>query len=299
MLQIELDINFGLPNPRWSLTEEEERSLVERVLASPTVLSGISNNQHHLAFRGFVLRLISPEGPWAEQVRQECLPLVCRVNAGSDQSLINFLVETSVKPDVGINDYLREILIIPYPSDILIQKPLLDTAPQGVLPVCCVSTFLSGDDFSFWNERSHVLANNCYCYGSNKRIDRFAIPGAISGRSLKLPVNKADVTDALKADGWKLSCAPKNNLDIALVIMPPHRTRLIGDFHFYRLIKTSPYTWGHKPGQLDATNVDYSRRTITDPEVCDRRTILPSGDVWEYSEFGGYFFRDNYGFTVS
>ncbi|MGH2620040.1 MAG: hypothetical protein ACRDHG_05645 [Anaerolineales bacterium] len=54
------------------------------------------------------------------------------------------------------------------------------------------------------------------------------------------------------------------------------------DYHWYR--QNPDGTWSHKPGHLEATEVDASGKPIYDPSVADRDYGLPN-----YNEFGGFF----------
>ena len=52
--EVELDIFSGMPNPTWSLTDEEEDSFVKRLAAlAPSSSSQLSGN---LGYRGFIVQ---------------------------------------------------------------------------------------------------------------------------------------------------------------------------------------------------------------------------------------------------
>ena len=79
MLEIELDIFSGMPNPKWILSQREEQELMDRITADPTQVSPVTTReeQFSLGYRGLIVRSIKPDdGPWSKsrQSTIESLP---------------------------------------------------------------------------------------------------------------------------------------------------------------------------------------------------------------------------------
>jgi hypothetical protein len=58
MLEVELDIFSGMPNPKWILSEKEEKELLDRIIAEPTQVSPAYSldEQFSLGYRGLLVR---------------------------------------------------------------------------------------------------------------------------------------------------------------------------------------------------------------------------------------------------
>lgn len=130
----------------------------------------------------------------------------------------------------------------------------------------------------FWNNDATQSFNNCYNYSTNRRTDTFAQPGRSSGESCteQSCVNAANISKFAKNDGLiqttlSSGCGDGRTL-LAMVIAPGF------DYHWYR--RDINGMWTHKPGPTEATNLDNSGVTITNPETADRGV---------YTIFGGYF----------
>jgi hypothetical protein len=130
---------------------------------------------------------------------------------------------------------------------------------------------------NYWNANSTTRSrNNCYNYSNNKRTDTFAQPGRAHGVS-GYAMSVAAVRSAAIADGLVPTTSSATSSDgktkIALVVAPGY------DYHWYR--QDSNGMWTHKPGGTNATNLDNSGVTISNPESANRGP---------YTDFGGYFF---------
>ena len=135
------------------------------------------------------------------------------------------------------------------------------------------------------------LSNNCYCYATNRRIDKFGVPGKASGAPVPTPYTVENVTRAILADGARrfTDCQPESEKDrwlIALVIAE-YKPGDSGwnDFHFLRGVAKSAQElnvlfWGHKPGQWPVMNVDCNEKLIVK---------LESADLGKYQKLAGYF----------
>lgn len=301
MLKVMLDIFSGVENPSWHLTSQEEQILLDHIKSSPNLMQSLNIETGHLGYRGFIVYYVKDDdGPWSKMVHQELryanMFRVGGLHARNARDLEKWILRTSDKPDSGVNIELRELLA--QSLDDVTRPGDSDTKPSqsimGSGGVCCASTYLSGVDVSYWNGVGIVTQNNCYNFAANYATLTEAQPGRKSRYRIKLPVTGVDIASAIQSDGWRTSCQPRNNLNVALAIMPPSAINPLGDFHFYRLVSTSPYTWGHKPGNGMARIVDGSGKAISNPETCDRRMFFPGGGyAGTYSEFCGYWFQDN------
>ncbi len=68
MLEVELDIFSGMPNPRWILSTRDEHELLDRLTADPGQVSpaATEDEQFSLGYRGLIVRQIKgDDGPWA------------------------------------------------------------------------------------------------------------------------------------------------------------------------------------------------------------------------------------------
>lgn len=154
---------------------------------------------------------------------------------------------------------------------------------------------------SYWNTNNTIrLNNNCYNYAANKRTDTFAQPGRYNGGYWPHAGQASDWITGTLTDGFEHGNAsgpvPANETRIALVYgnkvvwLPALGVWFhFWDFHFYR--EDQNFYWTHKPGQTNATNVDTSSNTITNPENA-RTAVLAAygynGDC--YDQFLGCYF---------
>lgn len=317
MLEVELDIFSGMPNPKWILSEAEERELFERLSADSDQFSPVYtlDEQFSLGYRGLIVRQIkSDEGVWSQQgLRADrSLPNEFRVGSKSARqvSVAEWLLRTSERKDSPVSDDLREvaangIVLIQSARDVV--EPATHTAPprmredaeavrsptaspdeeaiaRGAIWWACPSNYFNANANVF-NDPAHVTKNNCYCFASNHLADvRYAAPGRRGGYQIK-SLTCAEVIKGLYADGWKDGCQT-NGLTIAMVIWPNY------DFHFYRLVTGAPYWWwGHKPGGTPAKYTDDCGHGIYQyngtgysPVNCCRGN---------YTAFCGFFYQNN------
>jgi hypothetical protein len=121
-----------------------------------------------------------------------------------------------------------------------------------------------------WNKAPVIDNNNCYSYATNIIGDTFPRPGRAGGKQPPFPgeagYNCDSFIAAAVSDGLvKVDCAkacPKGSYKVALVINPNT------DYHWYR--QDDNGNWSHKPGSSEATNLDNSKKPITDPQTADR-----------------------------
>lgn len=125
----------------------------------------------------------------------------------------------------------------------------------------------------WWNDPARRPHNNCYNYATNYRTDTFAQPGLAAGAkwtaltcaAVKAAATKDDLIDRPAANN---KCPREGHL-VALAVWPnPTNPNTGYDYHWYR--KGRNGYWSHKPGGTNATNLDNSGHTITDPRTADR-----------------------------
>ncbi len=283
MLQVELDIFSGMPNPTWMLTGKEEKELLDRIMAEPELMLSTNQSPSTLGYRGMVVSLVKEDdGAWSRTALASGtrLPQTFRIGGLSKESVetASWVLTTSEKTETSVDDFLREVAqtgisTITLDSNV-VKKSGAELAGAAM---CCSSTYLSMNAWLF-NSSSYKSTSNCYCFAANHPgAGRFAQPGRHGGYTIR-DLSLSELRTGLAEDGWQESCMAYRNLNVALVVWPNR------DFHFYRLVRTSSYLWGHKPGGTDARYTDNSNNDITDPEQCDR------GD---YTSFYGYWYQDN------
>lgn len=321
MLEVELDVFSGMPNPAWILSEREERELLDRLSAEPGQISPIdtAEEQFSLGYRGLIVREIkSDKGAWSAARIGQNVQLPSEFRLGSRparESAAPWLLGTSEKAHKrsGVTDVLREIAaegvaLVETPGEVSdpsafalpeVEESRFPTmtgedahAPEasggitteGVTWWACPSNFFS-PNIAFFNDPAHVGRNNCYCFASNHRADvRFALPGKRGGHPAT-SLTCAAVTAGLYADGWKDGCQT-NGLTIVMVIWPGN------DYHFYRLVTGGPYWWwGHKPGGTPAKYTDDCGHAIYQH---NGQGYAPNNICrGHYTDFCGYFYQNN------
>ena len=61
MYRVHLDIFSGRPDPTWILTPNDERELIERLQANPSIMLPVNASVGDLGYRGFVIELVKEE----------------------------------------------------------------------------------------------------------------------------------------------------------------------------------------------------------------------------------------------
>lgn len=314
MLEIELDIFSGMPNPTWILPTREEAELYERLTADPRQISPERSRSTRvgLGYRGLLVRRIkSDDGPWEKALAggRAPFPDVFRLGltATKESAVADWLLRSANRHGARIPDEVlavasRGIVRIPAtrgprtPDDKIDRKRIETPKIAAEVPLkpgtephetwwACGSNYFWANA-AFFNDPAHVTRNNCYCFASNHRPDiRYARPGRRGGKPAT-SITCGGVIDGLRADGWKDGCEP-NALTIVLVIWPNH------DYHFYRLVTGGPYWWwGHKPGGTPAKYTDdcghaiyqYQGKGYAPNNICRG----------SYTDFCGYFYQNNW-----
>lgn len=314
MLEVEMDVFSGMPNPTWILSHKLERALFDLLRADSKQATRITSGSQRLGlgYRGLVVRHIKEDGgPWdkANAKRRQKIPAEFRLGIGPVRrdSAEAWLLKTATASEAGIPDDVmslaaKGVTLVPkiagpqQPGDRVDRKRVgtADVKADAPLPLdaehhetwwACGSNYFWANAYYF-NDPAHVTRNNCYCFASNHRPDiRYALPGKRGG-SPATSITCAGVVAGLRADGWQNGCQP-NGLTIALVIWPNR------DYHFYRLVTGGPFWWwGHKPGGTPARYTDdcghaiyqYAGRGYAPNNICRG----------PYTVFCDYFYQNNW-----
>jgi hypothetical protein len=313
MLEAEIDVFSGMPNPTFQLSDKEERELVDRIMADPEQMSSVTDPTENfgLGYRGVIIRQIKTDtGAWSKTPRPNDVPMPSEIAAPSDALPVEFrlgskparaertadwLLEISERKHLALSDDVRDVLqegihMLPSTREAEEGPPAGDfdvdesqgaeLAPRGATWWACNSPYYSANA-AYFNRPEYVTRNNCYCFASNHLANvRFALPGRRGGRPAT-SITCAGVIDGLRADGWIDGCQV-NTLTIVLVIWPNT------DYHFYRVVTGGPeWWWGHKPGATPARYTDNSSQALKQPLSpinCNRGP---------YIHFCGYFYQNN------
>ena len=314
MLEIEIDIFSGMPNPTWILSKRQEGTLYELLRAQPKQISPVaaSSERLGLGYRGVIVRRIkSDDGVWekAMSARRQPFPDEFRLGLKTvkSDSAADWLVKTAIRQGPRVVDELQEVIsvgvvLVPRPSGpvdpaakidpkqveeakVAVDVPYKPGAEIHETWWACGSNYFSANA-GFFNDPAHVTRNNCYCFASNHRPDiRYALPGRRGGHPAT-SMTCASVIAGLRADGWQDGCQP-NGLTIAMVIWPNF------DYHFYRLVTGGPFWWwGHKPGGTPAKYTDDCGHAIYQFQGHGYapNNICRGG----YTNFCGYFYQNNW-----
>ncbi len=314
MLEVELDIFSGMPNPTWVLSKSQEGTLYELLSAERKQISPLvtEDERYGLGYRGLTVRRIkTDEGVWDKAMSARRTPFpdefrIGRTKAKKD-SAADWLVKTATRQGARLDDEIKEVVskgvvVVPKakgPVDpsAKIDPKLVEKAEVAVdVPYklrskkhetwwACGSNYFSANA-SFFNDPAHVTLNNCYCFASNHRPDiRYARPGTRGGHPAT-SITCGGCIDGLRADGWKDGCQP-TGLTIVMVMWPGR------DYHFYRLVTGGPYWWwGHKPGGTPAKYTDDCGHAIYQFQG---QGYAPNNICrGNYTDFCGYFYQNNW-----
>ena len=314
MLEVELDIFSGMPNPTWVLSKRQETTLYELLSAEPNQISPVTTlgKRFGLGYRGLIVRRIkSDDGAWDKAMSARRVPFPEEFRIGiktaKRDSAADWLAKTANRQGARLVDEVQEVVsrgveLVPRsrgpfePTDTIDPKRVEEAEVAVDVPYkrgskihetwwACGSNYFNANA-GFFNDPAHVTRNNCYCFASNHRPDiRYALPGRRGGHPAT-SITCSGVIDGLRADGWKDGCQP-NGLTIVMVIWPNV------DYHFYRLVTGGPYWWwGHKPGGTPAKYTDdcghpiyqYQGRGYAPNNICRGY----------YTDFCGYFYQNNW-----
>ncbi len=314
MLEVELDIFSGMPNPTWFLSERQEGTLYELLSEEPDQISRARtlSKRFGLGYRGLIVRRIkTDDGAWERAMSARGVPFPDEFRIGikttKRDSAADWLVTTADPQGARLAAEVQEAVsqgVVLVPRRRGPAEPAASIDPERIkeadvavdIPYdpeeivhdtwwACGSNYFSANA-SFFNDPAHVTRNNCYCFASNHLPDiRYALPGRRGGHPA-ISITCGGVIDGLRADGWTGGCQP-NSLTIALVIWPNI------DYHFYRLVTGGPYWWwGHKPGGTPAKYTDdcghpiyqYQGKGYAPNNICRG----------PYTDFCDYFYQNNW-----
>jgi hypothetical protein len=297
MLQIEVDVFSGRPNPVWFITDEDEvRRFLGSVAEARVAHTKVGQGPGGLGFREVRVASVSDDEPPIKRLPREfalgsitaedskaSAELALKVVEGMTEHAGLRLVQHTLTPlTAEIRDRILEEMrrafanppVGPKPGPPQ-RNPLRKTVPDKSCKKCEyeISKFNPG----FWNAPGVQPHNNCYNYARNWRTNTFAQPGRAHGADTDI-MSCPTVTDAAMADGLhkRCDCLPDREYPrrlMALVVAPDY------DYHWYR--EQMEGFWGHKPGGTAARNHDNNGVVIVNPETCARAP---------YTDFCGYFY---------
>jgi hypothetical protein len=327
MLEVELDVFSGMPNPRWLLSQEE-KELVDQLAADPAQVSAAATDeeQFSLGYRGLLVRVIKPdEGPWAAYAADVALPDEFRVGSrAASEATAAWLLGTSEPSHKrsGVTDELRSVA----GEGIALVRPRSDEADPATFtgpPIAEVDDpevarfpVLDGEGADVPSAPgavgSDVTGGAWYACSSNvflANADVFNRPENVGRNNCYCFASNhlAGVRYALPGrrggqPATSITCAgvtaglyadgwrtgcQLNSLTIVLVIWPGV------DYHFYRLVTGGPYWWwGHKPGGTPAKYTDDCNHAIYQ---YNGQGYAPNNICrGNYTDFCGYFYQNNY-----
>src|SRR5690349_12567185 len=117
MLEVELDIFSGMPNPTCILSNEQEATLYELLSREPNQISSMValENQFGLGYRGLIIRRIkSDDGAWdkAMSARSEPFPNDFRIGlkTAKGDSAADWLVKAALQQGIRLADEVQEVI---------------------------------------------------------------------------------------------------------------------------------------------------------------------------------------------
>jgi hypothetical protein len=275
---VTLELFSGRPNPTWTLSEEDQRQLLDRVRGR--TLAPPEASEPRLGYRGLVV-LPSEENlaelphgfrivgvpPSGDATRTKGGQPLKTEEANEVEQFLLGTARVVVSDDLQqlvVDERQRQASVLPQPP-----QPIPPEPPE---PGACqiVSTAYSP---AVWNSPPALYLNNCYNYAMSRMTNTFAQPGLASGQ-MYTALTCADVGAAASRDGCKPTCNGPSK-KAALVIWPGW------DFHWYR--KSAEGFWAHKPGGTPVRNTDNLNRVI------NGSTLTPANcDRGPYTAFCGY-----------
>jgi len=197
VLEIEIDIFSGMPNPTWILSKRQEGTLYELLRAQPKQISPVaaSSERLGLGYRGVIVRRIkSDDGVWekAMSARRQPFPDEFRLGLKTvkSDSAADWLVKTAIRQGPRVVDELQEVIsggvvLVPRPSGpvdpaakidpkqveeakVAVDVPYKPGAEIHETWWACGSNYFSANA-GFFNDPAHVTRNNCYCFARPAR----------------------------------------------------------------------------------------------------------------------------------
>ena len=312
MIKVKALLFSGRPNPEWTISGEEARVVLQEIADTPGMIALRANYPWCLNYQGLELDILSDAAAAEYGLPPSFIIHSGRTRfEGKAQEVASRLVALMFShriswdswiDDLGPDETLQEIL----QAEVGAAKPKgppstpvfsfgldeqLRAREEGPLAAGkCIFDFAAYNP-GYWNDNGQVqLHNNCYCFATNRRIDKFGYPGKAAGAPVPAPWTVENVTRAILADGARRfdDCQPESQKDrwlfaLSIAEYRPSDKRW-NDFHFYRGVVRSTTQfdqfWAHKPGQFPVMNTD-----------CDGKTLIniERANMGKYRIFGGYF----------
>jgi hypothetical protein len=293
MVKITLDIFSGMPNPSWTLSEDDTKELIDRFAGK--AMPSLDSVENVLGFRSYVVEAESDD---EEMIKK--LPATFRVGGALPQKYVtmkgmalpsltmdesdeaahwllttadNAIDEELIRHVESVVQTREKAMGVPEEKPIEEEKAAETRDTEKLAPCIIRNTPYNP---GFWNNDPYVLRNNnCYNYSMNCRSDTFAQPGRISGHPNNV-MQCANVITAAEWDGCKRFCSASNK-NVALVVWPGR------DYHWYR--KNSEGFWSHKPGSTPVRNTDSCGRLIDGIQIAPHNCCRGP-----YTQFCSYMF---------
>ncbi|MFF2267342.1 hypothetical protein ACFVTZ_03690 [Cellulosimicrobium cellulans] len=274
MIEVELDIFSGRPNPRWILTPQQEDNLLARIEGEAVTLGSVDTVEEKLGYRGFILR---PDGATARTLGRT-LPNEFRVRSALfDEQEANTLAESWLLDTADFSQaseevwgYVEDGIAEPVEPKLVVTSKVPSAA---AVAAACTIHKTSTTNLVSWNTQPYQGVNNCYNYASNYRNGtRFAQPG-VRGGQVFTALTVSSLRAAALRDGYATSCVGGTHIYVYFCIWPGV------DYHWYRRTADSGTAtrWCHKPGSTKATNKDNSGNWIVSPGSANRGKYTTAG----------------------
>lgn len=197
-----LEVFSGVPDPQWMIqTDHPKYGEIKRLFGSATTYSP-EHAPAKLGYEGFLVQ---------EVKHGKRLKIVLVV--GEETEKLQLLLLESI-PDGKISSGIKSIV----DKEIRSGK----VSANVTNPAKRYAPWYRPNP---WNDKDHVLLNNCYNYASTVMTDTFAQPGNGGGQPFPWVFTAADVRRSAEADGCvftperKHMCAPKGTEHLAALFV--------------------------------------------------------------------------------
>lgn len=279
LFTIVLDIFSGVPNPVWTLSPSQGRSLLQQIADGVAPVVGVDQVETRLGYLGYI---VHASGEDATRLNKMGIPSLFRLSSEAAGRLTRAEIERELARDARgatLTASAEEALWESVASEPVESFGAVETASAAA----CNLQGTSFNNFSFWNDVYCTrVRNNCYNYASNDRTDNFAQPGYRSNTgfggnypNLVAPT-VTNIGNGARGDGLKMSCSG-SMLRVWFAIWPGT------DYHWWRLNRNDAGAnrWCHKRGTSPVTNKDQNGNFITNVRTSAR---------WNYSVDGEFMF---------
>ena len=188
MLEVELDIFSGMPNPTWVLSKRQETTLYELLSAEPNQISLVTNDERFgLGYRGLIVRRIkTDDGVWDKAMSNRRVPFPDEFRLGrktaKKDSAAEWLVKTAKSRGARLDDEVQEVVargVVVVPATRGPLEPSAKIDPKRVKAAkvavdvpykrrskihdtwwACGSNYFY-PNAGYFNDPAHVTRNNC------------------------------------------------------------------------------------------------------------------------------------------